>query len=240
MTVKRRRRKVVPDLPGTSRRAQYSASTKRAMVEAALGQFAEKGYAATSLDAIVAEARVTKGALYHHFSGKQALFEAVFERVSVGAATDIAESVKGIKDPWEKSITGLRGFLAVVQDPTYRRVVLQEGPAVLGHERYREHEERSAYAIVQDVVADVLAAGSWDLDDAMVDTFSRIFFGALASVGESVAGSEDPEAASLRAEAAIGFILRGLQSLMDQGVLPADPVQEPDAAAEQLLDRRDG
>jgi hypothetical protein len=55
-----------------------------------------------------------------------------------------------------------------------------------------------------------------------------------------VAGSEDPEAASLRAEAAIGFILRGLQSLMDQGVLPADPVQEPDAAAEQLLDRRDG
>ena len=66
---------------GTSRRAQYSASTKRALVDVAEDLFTEHGYAGTSLDAIVAGARVTKGALYHHFAGKQALFEAVFERV---------------------------------------------------------------------------------------------------------------------------------------------------------------
>src|SRR6187401_185100 len=133
----------VPDLPGASRRAQYSASTKRALVDAALAQFSEKGYVATSLDAIVSAAAVTKGALYHHFTGKQALFEAVFERVEAQAAQEIAVAAKGVEDPWEKSITGLRGFLAVVQDPTYRRVVMQEGPAVLGYERFREHEERS-------------------------------------------------------------------------------------------------
>ena len=68
-------------MPGTSRRQQYSASTKRALVDVAEELFTEHGYAATSLDAIVAGAQVTKGALYHHFSGKQALFEAVFERV---------------------------------------------------------------------------------------------------------------------------------------------------------------
>ncbi len=66
-------------VPGTSRRQQYSASTKRALVDVAEELFTESGYAATSLDAIVAGARVTKGALYHHFSGKQALFEAVFD-----------------------------------------------------------------------------------------------------------------------------------------------------------------
>ena len=75
----------MPPVPGTSRRAQYSASTKRALVDVAEELFTENGYAATSLDAIVAGARVTKGALYHHFSGKQALFEAVFERVEINA-----------------------------------------------------------------------------------------------------------------------------------------------------------
>ena len=70
---------------GASRRQQYSASTKRALVDVAEELFTESGYANTSLDAIVAGARVTKGALYHHFSGKQALFEAVFERVETDA-----------------------------------------------------------------------------------------------------------------------------------------------------------
>ena len=225
----------VPDLPGASRRAQYSASTKRALVDAALEQFSEKGYAATSLDAIVSAAAVTKGALYHHFAGKQALFEAVFERVEAQAAQEIAVAAKGVQDPWEKSITGLRGFLAVVQDPTYRRVVMQEGPAVLGYERFREHEERSSFAIVLDIVHDVLSGGPWELDEPMVETFSRIFFGALSSAGESVSGSNDPEEASQRVEAAIGYILLGLRSLMDSGVVPEDPALAPGSVAEQLL-----
>ena len=72
--------KLVPKVPGvgSGRRAQYSASTKRALVDVAEALFAEQGYAGTSLDTVVAGAEVTKGALYHHFSGKQALFEAVF------------------------------------------------------------------------------------------------------------------------------------------------------------------
>jgi AcrR family transcriptional regulator len=225
----------VSDLPGASRRQQYSASTRRALVEAALEQFAEKGYAATSLDAIVSAAAVTKGALYHHYTGKQALFEAVFERVEAEAAGEIASAVKGVRDPWEKALEGLRAFLAVVQDPTYRRVVMQEGPSVLGYERFREQEERSSFAIVLGIVHTVLSDGELDLDDAMVETFSRIFFGALSSAGESVSGAEDPEAASLRVEAAIGFILMGLRSLVDAGVELHDPVTSPGAAAELLL-----
>ena len=83
----------VPGVPGGSLRAQYSASTKRALVDVAEELFTEHGYAATSLDAIVSGAEVTKGALYHHFSGKQALFEAVFERVEGEAARSIHDSL---------------------------------------------------------------------------------------------------------------------------------------------------
>ena len=195
------------------RRAEYSATTKRALVEVARELFTEQGYAGTSLDAIVAGADVTKGALYHHFAGKQALFEAVFERVERQASTAIHDRIKHEKDPWEKARAGLRAFLEVVRDPTYRRVVIQDGPAVLGYERFREQEERSTYANVLVIVTSVLSTGQWDLEPAMQRTFATIFFGAMSAAGESVSLAEDPEAAGDRVEAAIGIILDGLQAL---------------------------
>ena len=204
-----------PTRPG--RRQQYSAATKQSLVEVAEVLFAEQGYAATSLDAIVAGAAVTKGALYHHFSGKQAVFEAVFERVEQRAAADIREAALGSSDPWEKAQAGLRAFLAVVQQPAYRRIVIQDGPSVLGHERYREQEERSSYATVAEVVHAVLGAQVWSDDDLMLHTFARIFFGALSATGGEVATSPDPAGAAARVEAAISHILAGLQLLEAQG-----------------------
>jgi len=209
---------MVPRVPGASRRAQYSASTKRALVDVAEELFTENGYAATSLDAIVAGAQVTKGALYHHFSGKQAIFEAAFERVESRATAGIASAKDEHRDPWEKAQAGLRAFLEAVQEPAYRQIVISDGPSVLGHERYREQEERSTFANVLDIVRSVLNAGDWDLDEDMLQTFARIFFGAMSSAGESVSSAEDPEVAAARVETAIGFILAGFQSLSDAGV----------------------
>ena len=202
---------------GTSRRAQYSASTKRALLDVAQDLFTEHGYAGTSLDAIVAGARVTKGALYLHFAGKQALFEEVFERVEHAASKAVHDQIKGEQDPWLKARAGLRAFLEVVRQPTYRRVVIQDGPGVLGYERFREQEERSTFSNVLVIVASVLnndlGTGSLAMDEPMQRTFARIFFGAMSSAGESVSLAEDPEAASDRVEAAIGIILDGLQAL---------------------------
>jgi AcrR family transcriptional regulator len=212
--------KLVPRVSGMSRRAQYSASTKSALVEQAEVLFTEHGYSATSLDAIVAAADVTKGALYHHFSGKQALFEAVFESVETEAARDIHAALSDEGDPWEKALAGLRAFLEVVQQPAYRRIVIQEGPAVLGYTRFREQEERSTFANVLEIVSSVLDAGEWDLDEDMKHTFARIFFGAMSSAGESVSSSGDSEAAAARVEAAIAFILAGFQALAEAGVEP--------------------
>ena len=215
-----------PRVPGAAR--QLPASTKRVLVDVATAQFTEHGYAGTSLDAIVAGAQVTKGALYHHFTGKKGLFEAVFTRVEDDADQSIRESLRGSRDPWDKALLGLTAFLEVVQDPTYQRVVIQDGPAVLGYERFREQEERSAYGIVQDIVGSVLAASAHEVDEPMRQTFSRIFFGAMSAAGESVSTAEDPRTAVARIEAAIGFILAGLRSLADQGVRLEYPAATPE------------
>jgi AcrR family transcriptional regulator len=200
-----------------TRRARFSASTKRALVDVAEQLFTENGYTATSLDAIVAGADVTKGALYHHFSGKQAIFEAAFERVESRATAGIARATDGHQDPWRKAEAGLRAFLAAVQEPAYRQIVISDGPSVLGHERFREQEERSTYAIVDEIVRSVLTSDEWELDDLMLDTFARIFFGAMSAAGGAVAVSEDPAAAAARVETAIGVILTGLQQLLESG-----------------------
>ncbi|NPC97565.1 TetR/AcrR family transcriptional regulator [Nocardioides sp. zg-DK7169] len=224
--------RLVPKVPGgsgASRRQQYSASTKRALVDVAAELFTEHGYAATSLDAIVAGARVTKGALYHHFTGKQALFEAVFEGVESAASRTIQKALRGHRDPWDKARAGLGAFLAVVQEPAYRRIVIQEGPAVLGYERYREQEERSTFANVLEIVRSVVEAGTWELDEDMLQTFARIFFGAMSTAGETVSTDPDPVAAAQRVETAITFILMGFQSLANEGVeLPTSTPAGPD------------
>jgi AcrR family transcriptional regulator len=212
--------KLVPRVPGVNKRAQYSASTKRALVDVAEELFTEHGYSATSLDAIVAGAEVTKGALYHHFSGKQALFEAVFERVEENAARTIQRSLKGREDPWEKALAGLRTALEVVREPAYRRVVIQEGPAVLGYTRFREQEERSTFGIVLDIVGAVLSSGGWSMQEDMLHTFARVFFGAMSAAGESVSSSPDPEAEAARVESAIGFILQRMRALAAAGEDP--------------------
>ncbi len=213
--------KVLRKVSGTSRRQQYSASTKRALVDVAADLFTVQGYAGTSLDAIVAGAQVTKGALYHHFSGKQALFEAVFEKVEADASKRISRAIRTTRDPWDKAVEGLREFLDVVQQPAYSRIVIQEGPVVLGYERYREQEERSTFGLVQEIVSTVLR--TYDLEPSMVETFSRVFFGAMSAAGAAVSSAEDPRRASAEVEAAIAFILAGLRQQAESGVQLPSP-----------------
>lgn len=213
----------VPAVPGLNRRQEFSASTKRDLVDVAEELFTEGGYAATSLDAIVAGARVTKGALYHHFSGKQDLFKAVCERLEERSAKEVEEAIRTHDDPWEQASLGLRRFLEIVREPGYRRIVIQEGPAVLGYERFREQEHLSTYSILRQIVSAVLGAGEWAVDEETLETFSRVFFGAINVGGAAVATSKDPEADSQRVEQALGVLITGLRLVIESGA-PLDRV----------------
>ncbi|MEP6665246.1 MAG: TetR/AcrR family transcriptional regulator [Nocardioidaceae bacterium] len=197
----------------TTRRQDYSSSTRRTLVERAAELFTERGYAGTSLDEVVAAARVTKGALYHHYSGKQALFEAVFEATEDAAVKQINDEMRKVKDPWERATIGVRAFMAVCRQPRFRRIVMQEGPVALGFDRFREADERNTYGLVRDIVQKVL--GSYDVPPSIVETFTRVFYGAMTSAGMSVASAEDPEAAGREVETVIGIVLAGLRQLAE-------------------------
>jgi hypothetical protein len=103
--------------------------------------------------------------------------------------------------------------------------VVQEGPVVLGYERFREQEQRSTYGIVAEIVTSVLS--SYDLEPSMVDTFSRVFFGAMSAAGAAVSSAENTARASAEVEAAIGFILDGLRQQAEAGVRLPGPGELP-------------
>lgn len=199
---------------GTSRQ-EYSLSTRRALLDSATTLFAERGYAGTSLDEVVAAAEVTKGALYHHYSGKQAVFEAVLEKVEADAVETITAEVHREEDPWQKALAGVRSFLEICQEQSYRRIVMQEGPVALGYDRWREIEERNTFGLVRDIVRAVLQ--HYDVDESILETFSRLFFGAMSTAGMSVSQSETPEQASQEVQTVIALMLAGLRQLAESG-----------------------
>jgi AcrR family transcriptional regulator len=199
----------------TGRRQQLSSSTRRELIDVARILFTEKGYAGVSLDEIVAGAKVTKGALYHHFSGKQALFEAAFEQVEIDAVKQIRKAIRKEKDPWEKALLSLRAFLQCARSEEYRRMVIQDGPAVLGYERFREQEERSSYGLVYEIVALVMT--DFALPPVTVDAFARIFFGSVSAAASAVSNAEDPEVAAREIEFAISLMLTALRIQVESG-----------------------
>src|SRR3954464_11726349 len=109
-----------------SRREQYSQATRAALVEAATRRFAEHGYAGTALEDVAADIQATRGAVYHHFANKTALFEAVFEQLETEVVQRSSAAAAGASDPWDAAIAALNTYLDDCCDPTYGRLVWQE------------------------------------------------------------------------------------------------------------------
>jgi AcrR family transcriptional regulator len=193
----------------TSRKAEQSDATRSALVDAARQLFTERGYTATSTTDIADRAGVTRGALYHHFAAKDDLFRAVFEQLEAEVAEHITHEALRGSDPLEQLRLGSRAFLDVCLDPAVQRVVLLEGPGVLGWETWQEIEERYGYGLT---AAGVRAAIDARLVDAQaVEPLANLLFGALAQAGMVVARAADPIAARAEMEAAMDRLLDGLQ-----------------------------
>jgi AcrR family transcriptional regulator len=176
------------------RRADYSESTKDALVDSAVDLFTKNGYASTSLDAIVKRSRVTKGALYHHFSGKQALFEAAFHKVEHKAIERLSAVVGGDGSPWERAMEGVQEYIRVCLDPSYQRLVIREAPVVMGLERWREAEEHFSFGIVRHVLEQLIEAG--EIGDVPVEVTARMMFASLSAGATIIAEASDPKKAS--------------------------------------------
>ena len=160
-------------------------ATTSELIEAARTLFGAAGYAATSVDAIVDAAEVTKGALYHHFNSKDRLFEAVFEREQQRLARSILTATRSVDDPFERICVGNRTFLRSLLDPATARITMIDAPAVLGLERLREIESRYTTALLQRGLRDAAEAGQLKPGD--LDARSALIVGALCDAGVFVA-----------------------------------------------------
>jgi AcrR family transcriptional regulator len=192
-----------------SRRTDYSESTKQALVDSAIDLFTKNGYAATSLDAIVKRSRVTKGALYHHFSGKQALFEAAFNQVEHRSIEKLSAAVDGDGTPWERALMGVQEYINVCLDPSYQRLVIREAPVVMGIERWREAEEQFSFGIVRHVLEDLIEAG--EIGDVPVEVTARMMFASLSAGANIIAEASDPRKASADVSAALIIMFEGVR-----------------------------
>ncbi len=192
-----------------SRRLDYSESTRKALVHSAVELFTRHGYAATSLDAIARRARVTKGALYHHFSGKQALFEAAFDIVEQAAVLRLAEVIDGEGPAWERAIRGIESYIKSCLDPSYQRLVIHEGPVVMGWERWREAEEQYSFGLVKATIEALIEAG--EIAPLPVEVTARILFGALSAGATTIAGATDPKKAGAEVSQTIITVLEGMR-----------------------------
>jgi AcrR family transcriptional regulator len=172
--------------------------------------FTEQGYAATSTTEIADRAGVTRGALYHHFAAKDDLFRAVFEKLEAEVANHVAREALAGADPLEQLRLGSRAFLDACVDPAVQRIVLLEGPGVLGWETWQEIEERYGYGLVARGVEAVIAAGL--VDAQPVSPLAHVLFGALSQAGLMVARADDAGSARSDMEAAMDRLLDGLRA----------------------------
>ena len=175
-----------------SLRAEQVAQTRAALVNAGRQLFGTKGFSATSVEDIARAARVTTGALYHHFPTKAAVFEAVFERVHADMLVASAEASAAADGALEKMAAGFGVFLDQVLEPEVQRIIVTDGPAVLGLARFIELDERYALAPAVEALEAATAAGVLRVEDPQ--TLIRLLFGAMTRAGLLIASSPDPKA----------------------------------------------
>jgi AcrR family transcriptional regulator len=173
-----------------SLRAEQVAQTRAALIAAGRRLFGEEGFRATSVEDVAREARVTTGALYHHFPTKTALFEAVFVDAHTDLMTAAAKAAQEATDGVEELARGFEAFLDGVLQPDIQRILVLDGPAVLGLARYTELDEQYAHAVIVHALTAAAQAGTIAVDDP--ETVTRLLFGALTRGAMLIANSSDP------------------------------------------------
>jgi len=206
----------------SSRRESHADDTRRALLAAARRAFARKGYADTSLDDIVGPARVTKGALYHHFSSKEALLAAVYVALEQELVARVRTAVEAAGDDASARHTAaLEAFLDASAEPEYVRIVLRDAPHVLGAQQGRELDQRIGLDLVCELVTDLAAAGR--LPKLPVQATARVLLAAVSEVVLSMAESKEPRRARKEGSAVLAALFEGL-------ALRAADEQRPDAS----------
>jgi AcrR family transcriptional regulator len=194
--------------PSTTLRSQHVEATRRAVLAAARSSFGTKGFAQTSVDEIAAAARVTKGAVYHHFAGKEALFRAVHAEVEVEAQARAFAARDPNRAPIDQIVAMVNGYLDAALDEEIRRITLIDGPALLGLEPELPAEQQAALAGVRSFIATAIGRG--EIVEVDPDVLTQLIGGLALQAGLQIARATDPDATRAALGQAIDAMLRGL------------------------------
>ena len=199
--------------PSGGRQAARSAATQAKLIAAARQLFAVRGFSAVGTEEIVRAAGVTRGALYHHFRDKEALFAAVYEEVERELAEEMAAralTTMTERGPWAAMELGAELWLDASANEEVQRIVLIDGPAVLGWEAWREVAERYGLGLVEAVLQAAIAAG--ELEPAPLRPLALVLLAALDELAMFVVRSPDQAEARAQAEVVVGRLLRALRA----------------------------
>ena len=192
-----------------SKKVQQGEMTRKALLDAARTQFGERGYGATSLDEVAQAAKVTKGALYHHFGGKQELFAAVYEQVkrevSERAATAFLEP-----DPWEDLCAGCHAMLDAHLDPPVRRILLHDAQAVLDADTIRRVENRYGAVVLRGALRRAIRAGV--IQPLPLKNLALMLTGAILEGCMAITDAEDHNQTREDVGEVLTALLRGLRT----------------------------
>jgi AcrR family transcriptional regulator len=192
------------------RRADRGRATRQRLITVATELFADRGYEATSLEAILERAGASRGSLYHHFAGKDRLFEAVVEAVhgQVGEATLAAAAASGETEAHGLLKAAELAWIRLAGEPVVRRILLIDAPTVLGWRRWREIEEQAGLGMLREVLRQAADVGRVPAE--LVDSFAHILLAAGNEMALVIALADDVAAAQATAEAAVDEFLSRL------------------------------
>jgi AcrR family transcriptional regulator len=169
--------------------AERREKTTASIVKAARRIFGERGFAAATMDDIATGARVAKGAVYHHFPTKEAVFEAVFEQVSLDLVSDLDRISRAEGDPLAAMAAGTEGYFAACAKGPTGQIILRDGPAVLGWERWREIDAKHFGGKFPRALGAAMEAGL--IARQPIEPLARLLLGAVTEAAVAVSAGPD-------------------------------------------------
>lgn len=187
------------------RRIARGRATRERLVATARELFGRDGYDATSVEAVLREAGVARGSLYHHFENKTALFDAVLDQVVADVAEAVAGAARAAPDPVASLRAGCTEWLRMALDPAVQRIVLLDPPAVVGWSRWREIDEQHTLGGLRTSLE--LIAREGRLPAGNVDLLAHMVLAAVNEAALMIARAEDPEQALRQGREAVDTLL---------------------------------
>jgi AcrR family transcriptional regulator len=184
-----------------------TAATKDKLERVARDLFAGRGFEAVSAEELVAKADVTRGALYHHYGGKEGLFAAVVETVMAELHADLARETAGLPDPLLALERGIGVFLKACSEPSVQSILLVDAPAVLGWQTWREMDAKYGLGMVKQALSAAMERGLLQRGD--VEVLAHLLLGALTEAAMIIARSPNPSKVRKTAERAVVSIIEG-------------------------------